>query len=97
MATNKNNVDTEKNNLFVLSGDQEEKTPFEYDGMPEFEQDKKEDYAIIKVRFRNYEDVREFAAKIGQNNITNRTKAIWYPALTIADATLSRWIDDDNE
>ena len=42
MATNKNNVDTEKNNLFVLSGDQEEKTPFEYDGMPEFEQDKKE-------------------------------------------------------
>ncbi len=43
MATNKNNVDTEKNNLFVLSGDEEEKTPFEYDGMPEFEQDKKED------------------------------------------------------
>tara|TARA_A100001011_G_C13722484_1_gene600153 strand:+ start:215 stop:508 length:294 start_codon:yes stop_codon:yes gene_type:complete len=97
MATNKNNVDTEKNNLFVLSGDQEEKTPFEYDGMPEFEQDKKEDYAVIKVRFRNYEDVREFASKIGQNNITDRTKAIWYPALTIADATLSRWIDDDNE
>ena len=75
MATNKNNVDTEKNNLFVLSGDEEEKTPFEYDGMPEFEQDKKEDYAIIKVRFRNYEDVREFASKIGQNNITDRTKA----------------------
>jgi len=97
MATNKNNVDTEKNNLFVLSGDQEEKTAFEYDGMPEFEQDKKEDYAVIKVRFRNYEDVREFAAKIGQNNITDRTKAIWYPALTTSDATLSRWIDDDNE
>ena len=95
MATNKNNVNTEKNNLFILSGDEEEKTPFEWDGMPEFEQEKKDDYAKIIVRFRNYEDVREFASKIGQNNITDRTKSIWYPALTTSDASLSRWIDGD--
>ena len=54
------------------------------------------DLRVISAH-RNPEDVREFAAKIGQNNITDRTKAIWYPALTTSDATLSRWIDDDNE
>ena len=34
---NKNNVDTSKNNLFVLAGQEEEITPYDMDGMPEFD------------------------------------------------------------
>ena len=48
---NKNNVDTSKNNLFVLAGQEEEITPYDMDGMPEFEQrnwDMEYDRVIVK-------------------------------------------------
>ena len=97
MATNKNNVKTVENNLFMLSGDEEKKTPYDWDGMPEFDQPKAEEFAKIIVRFRNWEDVREFAERIGQNNITNKTKSIWFPALDRGASSLLRWMDDEEE
>lgn len=96
VATNKNNVDDVSNNLFILSGDEEERTPYEWDGMPAFEQPKGEAEIKMIVRFRTYEDVREFAEKIGQNNITDRTKSIWYPALDKGRNSLLRWMDEDD-
>ena len=96
ILSNKNNVNTEENNLFILSGDEEEITPYEYDGMPEFKQDHYLPHAKILVRFRNEEDVQEFAKKIGQK-LTYKTKSIWYPMLGPSAASLSRWIDEEED
>ena len=52
----------------------------EWEGMPEFIQEKKEEYAKIIVRFANEDDLQEFAKMIGQK-LTNRTKSIWHPKL----------------
>ena len=83
-------------NLFNLSGQEEEKTPFDWDGMPEFEQPEAEAWKVLKVRFRNEEDLREFAEKIDQTNITTKTKAIWYPPLEKNSATVLKWVEDES-
>ena len=95
MATNKNNVNTVENNLFILSGDEEETTPYDWDGMPEFDQPLGEAYHKVIVRLRNADDVREFAKRMDQPNITEKTKAIWFPALERGATTLMRWMDDE--
>jgi hypothetical protein len=93
MATNKNNVDNVSNNLFILSGQEDERTPYDWDDMPEFVQDEKEAYAVIKVRIRNEEDLQEFI-KLMDQNITPKTKSIWYPALDRFRNSLLRWMDE---
>lgn len=55
----------------------------EWDGMPEFVQDKKNaPYSKIIVRFETEEDMRDFSKLIGQK-LTNRTKSIWHPKFII--------------
>lgn len=54
--------------------------PSEWEGMPEFIQDKKEPYSKIIIRFDNEEDLQEFSEMIGQK-LTNKTKSIWHPKL----------------
>ena len=93
------NKDPEKGtetNLFVLAGDEEAQTPFGWDDMPEFDNPEKGQYALIRVRFRNEEDLREFAEKIDQTNITTKTKAIWYPPLEKNSATVLKWVEDES-
>ena len=63
-------------------------------GMPEFEQEDNPTYKTIYVHFRNEEDYKEFAKLIGQN-LTEKTKSIWYPALDRTQNSLLRWIVDD--
>tara|TARA_B100000073_G_C23286654_1_gene392817 strand:- start:138 stop:446 length:309 start_codon:yes stop_codon:yes gene_type:complete len=92
---NKNNVNIAENNLFVLSGDEEELTPYDMDGMPEFENDKNDAYATIFCRFRNEEDLRKFANLVEQKSINKKTKSIWYPMLGPSAASLSRWVDEE--
>lgn len=96
MATNKNNVDNVSSNLFILSGDEEERTPYEWDDMPAFDQPKGDAEIKLIVRFKTYEDVREFAKRIDQNNITDRTKSIWFPAIDRDRNSLMRWMDEDD-
>lgn len=52
----------------------------EWKDMPEFIQTKQEPYSQIIVRFRNQEDLDEFAQMIGQK-LTVKTKSIWHPQL----------------
>lgn len=52
----------------------------EWVDMPEFIQEKSEPYQKINIRFRNIDDVEKFAELIGQN-ITPRTKSLWFPKL----------------
>jgi len=54
--------------------------PNEWEGMPEFKQEKQEPYSKIIIRFANEEDLQEFAEMIGQK-LTNKTKSIWHPKL----------------
>lgn len=61
--------------------------------MPEFVQDKQEPYAQMIVRFRNQEDLDEFAQLIGQK-LTRKTKSIWHPVLVRGINANKRWVDE---
>jgi hypothetical protein len=87
-------INYEPQNLFVLDGSEEESTPYDWDGMPDFNQPQAEAYKLVKIRFRNAEDYREFAELIGQRNMTPKTKSIWYPVLDKKAHSLDRYIDE---
>jgi len=47
-------------------------------GMPEFEQEKKEPYKTLIVRFDSESDYLDFQKLIGQK-MTKKTKSVWHP------------------
>ncbi len=59
----------------------------EWEGMPDFNQPDKSAQRQITVSFKTDEDVEAFAKLIGQN-ITDKTRSLWYPA-----AEIERYID----
>jgi len=61
--------------------------------MPEFKQEKKEEFQKIIVRFDCLKDVEEFAEIIGQK-LTSKTKSIWFPKL---DRHKNKGVYYDNE
>ena len=50
----------------------------EWKDMPEFVAENKKPFQQIKVSFRNFQDVKEFAALLGVK-VTPKTDAIWFP------------------
>jgi len=96
MAGQRNNktLNYQPENLFVMAGQEEEQTPYEWDDMPEFNQPSDESWKMINVRFRCEEDLLEFAQKIGQT-VTKKTKALWYPALDKKANSLMRYVGED--
>ncbi len=88
-------INYEPQSLFVLDGSEEETTPYDWDDMPDFNQPQAEAHKMIKIRFRNEEDYREFAELIGQRNMTHRTKSIWYPVLDKKAHSLERFVHED--
>ena len=95
MATNKLNVDTASNNLFILAGEEDKRTPYDWDGMPEFVQEDVEAYAKITVRICDEADLKKFAEIMNQPSITTKTKAVWYPQLDRNRNSLLRWMDEE--
>lgn len=65
----------------------------EWDGMPEFTNEKKEEYRKVTIRFENEADLQDFCKKINQQ-ITPKTKQLWHPKKE--RDTLMRWVDDSN-
>lgn len=65
----------------------------EWDGMPEFEQEKQEPFSKIIVRFETEDDLQEFANLIGQK-LTSKTKSIWHPKLQRGQHSLKRYVDE---
>lgn len=66
---------------FSVEGDERE--PLwrrEWQGMPEFVQERVDSYAKVIVRFRNQEDVDRFSALMEQT-VTADTKSLWFPKL----------------
>lgn len=62
-------------------------------GMPEFVQEDNPPYKKIYVSFRNEEDYMEFAKLVDQN-LSDKTKSIWYPKLNRDENSLKRWIEE---
>jgi hypothetical protein len=52
----------------------------EWEGMPEFVQEKLEPYATLIIRFASEEAIEEFSKLIGQA-VNKNTKHIWHPKL----------------
>ena len=91
---NNKTLNYQPENLFVVTGQEEEKTAHDWDGMPEFDQPEAEAWKVLKVRFRNEEDLRNFAETIDQTNITLKTKGIWYPPADKFANSLLRYMDE---
>lgn len=89
-----------KNNIFDLVGvenkESEEAWKKEWQGMPEFIQEKKEEYAKIIFRFDNEEDLQNFAKLIGQK-LTKNTKSAWHPQLIRGVDSNKRYVDVGND
>jgi len=64
-------------------------------GMPEFQQEENPPFKRLVISFRTEDDYKEFAKVIGQN-LTDKSKSIWYPKLEIEDNSLCRWIDEQD-
>lgn len=88
----------ELNDIFVLSGQEEDRDPYGWEGMPEFVQKENEAYDEIVVRFRNQEDLDEFCQLIDHMNLSlpkKRRKSCWFPKHDRMANTLNRWFDED--
>ena len=51
-----------------------------WQGMPEFIQEQKHEYCKLVVRFRNEDDLQDFAKLIGQK-LNKKSQATWHPEL----------------
>lgn len=66
----------------------------EYQGMPEFENQDLSAYRQIVVSFHNDKDARDFGKLIGQP-VTQKTRALWYPAEEREAVAHIRFVDDN--
>jgi hypothetical protein len=64
-----------KNTLF---DDYENEWQKEWKDMPEFISENKKPYQQIIVSFRDFNNVKEFAKRLGLN-VTPKTDALWFP------------------
>lgn len=62
----------------------------EWEGMPEYNSEDLSAYRTIRVHFNTDEDVKAFAKKVGQD-ITEKTKFIYFPEETSFDAESKRY------
>lgn len=60
-------------------------------GMPTFDQNDNPPWKQIYLNFRNKEDYETFS-KLVEQDLTDKTKSIWYPKLDIEENSLHRWI-----
>jgi hypothetical protein len=67
----------------------------EWEGMPEFIQDDLEPFKTIKVHFKTEEDLKSFAALVGQK-LTLQTKGIWFPSIKKKNKKTHRLYTDES-
>jgi hypothetical protein len=65
----------------------------EWQGMPEFFQEDLTPYRVLNLRFRNEEDVQEFA-KLVEQVITPKQKALWFPYAEFRRASHLRYVEE---
>ncbi len=79
--------------LFDGLGDEKET---EWRGMPTFDQPDNGAVRQIIVSFSKQEDVEEFAKLVGQN-LTKKTKSIWFPARERNDVVDLFYVNEGDE
>ena len=62
--------------------------------MPSFVQENNPPFKKIIISFRNEDDYKEFAQLIDQN-LSDKTKSIWFPKLDREANSLLRWVEED--
>jgi hypothetical protein len=65
----------------------------EWQGMPEFFQEDLTPYRVLNLRFRSEEDVQEFA-KLVEQTITPKQRALWFPYAEFRRASHLRYVDE---
>jgi hypothetical protein len=65
----------------------------EWKDMPEFVQEDLSPFRVINLRFRNQEDVDKFA-KLIQQKITPKQKALWFPEMQFRKTSHLRYVDE---
>lgn len=65
-------------------------------GMPEFVQEKKEEFAKIIFRFETEEDLIEFS-KLIQQPLTPKTKSAWFPYKPHRSSMSQEWLENWND
>lgn len=80
-------ADNEQQELFSVPKEWEN----HWKGMPEYEQKDLMPWQTIKVHFRNMQDRKEFATRMGQQ-VTDKTQFMWYPKAEIQKAIDKRHI-----
>jgi hypothetical protein len=65
----------------------------EWQDMPEFVQEDLMPYRVLNIRFRNEEDVQEFA-KLMEQVITPKQKTLWFPYAAPRRAAHLRYADE---
>lgn len=83
-----------KNNLSLFQGlDNDESWKKEWNGMPEFIQEKQKPYSTIIVRCETKEDLEALSKLIGQK-LTKKTKSIWFPFKSHFRSIQKHWGDE---
>ena len=77
----------------VYNGIDKVEAQMDWNGMPEFIQEKQEPYAKIIIRFRNEGDLQEFAKLTGQK-LTKKTKSMWHPYKSHFREEHKEWVDE---
>jgi hypothetical protein len=83
--------------LFVLDGSEEDWDDMHWDNMPEFEQNDLDIYGSMMIAFRTEADFKKFSLLIEQPSISIKSRGVYYPARGENDATLLRWMDEEQE
>ena len=65
----------------------------EWEGMPEFIQEKQEPYAKIIIRCETKQDLEDLVKLLGQK-LTSKTKSIWYPYKSHWGNNEGKWVDE---
>lgn len=94
------NADRITNNIFIFSGDEEEKTPYDWDSMPEFVQEQGTCYAVIDVNVYNQDDLDILAKILEQSNVAVPSKigkmgrSVWFPKHDINEVSGLFWVEE---
>lgn len=84
--------------LFEIEESEENEREKLWVGMPECEQKDNPPFKTIYLHFRNKEDFDAFVSKYKsmdeEQNITPKTKSMWYPHLDKDENSLKRWFEE---
>lgn len=78
----------------LFDKEEHDKWKEDWQNMPEFNQKDLAPWKSIVVHFENDKDLKEFAKLVGQN-LTHKTRSIWYPEAEIGRMTDKLFVNEE--